>query len=27
VNMDKFLELVKQLKKFWLKDVILPQVD
>jgi CheY-like chemotaxis protein len=27
VNMDKFLELVRQLKKFWLEDVILPQVD
>ena len=27
VNMEKFLDLVRQLKRFWLKDVILPQVD
>jgi CheY-like chemotaxis protein len=27
VNLDKFLDVVRQLKKFWLADVILPQVD
>ena len=27
VNMEKFLELVRKLKKFWLDDVILPSVD
>ncbi|MHB8972179.1 MAG: response regulator [Pirellulaceae bacterium] len=27
VNMDKFLDLVRTLKKFWLDDVILPSVE
>ncbi len=27
VNMEKFLELVRALKRFWLDDVILPSVD
>lgn len=27
VNFEKFLELVRKLKKFWLDDVILPSVD
>jgi len=27
VNLDKFLEVVKQLKRFWLNDVILPSLD
>lgn len=27
VNMEKFLELVRTLKRFWLDDVILPSVD
>lgn len=27
VNLEKFLEVVKQLKKFWMDDVILPTVD
>ena len=27
INMRKFLDLVRQLKKFWLDDVILPPVD
>jgi CheY-like chemotaxis protein len=26
VNLDKFLSLVKQLKRYWLEDVILPSV-
>jgi len=27
VNVEKFLAVVKQLKRFWLNDVILPSVD
>ena len=27
VNVEKFLEVVKQLKRFWLNDVILPAID
>lgn len=27
LNLEKFLELVRKLKKFWLDDVILPSVD
>ena len=27
VNFEKFLELVRQLKRFWLDDVILPSLD
>ncbi len=27
VNVDKFLDVVKQLKRFWLNDVILPAID
>ena len=27
VNFEKFLELVRKLKKFWLDDVILPSLD
>jgi len=27
VNFAKFLEVVRQLKRFWLNDVILPAVD
>ncbi|MBP86403.1 MAG: response regulator [Planctomycetaceae bacterium] len=27
VNLDKFLGVVKQLKRFWLNDVILPSLD
>ncbi len=27
VNLDKFLSVVKQLKRFWLDDVILPTVE
>ena len=27
VNLEKFLTVVKQLKRFWLDDVILPTVD
>ena len=27
VNVEKFLEVVKQLKRFWLNDVILPTID
>ena len=27
VNLDKFLDVVKELKRYWLADVILPQVD
>jgi CheY-like chemotaxis protein len=27
VNLEKFLELVRALKRFWLDDVILPSVD
>jgi chemotaxis family two-component system response regulator Rcp1 len=27
LNLDKFLELVRKLKKFWLNDVTLPAVD
>ena len=27
VNLEKFLSVVKQLKRFWLDDVILPTVD
>ena len=27
VNVEKFLEVVKQLKRFWLNDVILPSID
>ncbi len=27
VNFEKFLELVRRLKKFWLDDVILPSLD
>ena len=27
VNMDKFLDLVRMLKKYWLDDVILPDVE
>jgi CheY-like chemotaxis protein len=27
VNLEKFLTVVKQLKRFWLDDVILPAVD
>ena len=27
VDMDKFLQLVRDLKRFWLNDVILPTVD
>jgi CheY-like chemotaxis protein len=27
VNFEKFLELVRKLKRFWLEDVILPSVD
>jgi len=27
VNLEKFLTVVKQLKRFWLDDVILPNVD
>jgi chemotaxis family two-component system response regulator Rcp1 len=27
VNLDKFLAVVKELKRFWLEDVILPSID
>ena len=27
VNLEKFLSVVKQLKRFWLDDVILPTVE
>jgi CheY-like chemotaxis protein len=27
VNLEKFLELVKKLKRYWLEDVILPSVE
>jgi DNA-binding response OmpR family regulator len=27
VNMEKFLDLVRKLKQFWLDDVILPSFD
>ena len=27
VNVEKFLDVVKQLKRFWLNDVILPAID